>query len=65
MLKMVFQGVQNIIIATFLKKLLFKKIVIHFIGNAIMVLHMKFHILKIEIGNLQWIIAGWFSIIFI
>ena len=52
MLKMVFQGEQNIILATFLKKLLFKKMVLHFISNAIIVLYIKFHIFKIKIGNL-------------
>lgn len=46
---------KNIILAIFMKKLLFKKTVTYFIDNAITVLFTKFHILKIKIRNLNLI----------
>lgn len=42
----------------FLKKLLFKKIVVHFIGNVITILFIIFRIFKIKTANIQWIIIG-------
>lgn len=53
MLEIVSQNILNIILDIFLKKYLFKKIVIYFIDNTIMVLSMKLLIIWIETANLQ------------
>lgn len=53
MLEIVFRDTQNIIFAIFLKKLLFKKMIIYFIDNPRMILLIKFCIPSIKIRNLQ------------
>lgn len=50
---MVPQNILNVIFKIFLRKLLFRKMVIHSIGNVIMVLPIKFCIFKTKTINLQ------------
>lgn len=54
---MIFQNILKVIFTIFLTKFLFKKTVINFINNTIIVLLMNFYISRIKIKNLQYIIA--------